>query len=84
MTRQNPYGQYAVYSQDKYLALFPDAVPAARYDKLDDAKEHADSVTYKMVVMDMKAESRGFIYVNDGTEPTPKTKSPFPDHCFVG
>jgi hypothetical protein len=67
MTRQNPYGQFAVYSQDKYLALFPDTVPAARYDKLEDAKDHADSVTYKMVVMDTKAESRGFIYVNDGT-----------------
>jgi hypothetical protein len=85
MTKQSPYGQYAVYSADNYQKLFPNAVPSARYDDLEHAKNHADSVTYKMVIVDMKAESRGLIYVNDATAPTPqKSRSPFPDHCFVG
>lgn len=84
MTTQNPYGQFSVYSLDKYQAHFPDAVPAARYDSLDNAKEHADSVTYAMVVVDTKAESRGFVYVNQGTEPAPANRNPFPAHCFAG
>lgn len=62
MTTQDPYGQYAVYSLDKYQALFPNAVPAGRYVFLENANKHADSVTYPMVVVDMKAESRGFVY----------------------
>lgn len=65
MTKQSPYGQFAVYSYDKYQALFPNAVPAARYEKLDDAKSHADSVTYKMAVVDMRSESSGFVYMNE-------------------
>jgi len=85
MTKQSPYGQYAVYSADNYQKLFPNAVPSARYDDLEHAKNHADSVTYKMVIVDMKAESRGLIYANDATAPTlQKSRSPFPDHCFVG
>lgn len=84
MTTQNPYGQYAVYSLDKYQAHFPNAVPAARYVFLDNAKKHADSVTYAMVVVDTKAESSGFIYTNQGTAPAPKAnRSPFPAHCFT-
>ena len=66
MTKQNPYGQFAVYSLDKYQAHFPNAVPAARYVFLDNAKKHADSVTYAMVVVDTTAESSGFIYTNQG------------------
>lgn len=65
MTKQNPYGQFAVYSYDKYQAQFPNAVPAARYNTLDDAKAHADTVRYKMVVVDMQSESSGFVYVNE-------------------
>lgn len=83
MTKQNPYGQYAVYSLDKYQAQFPNAIKAASYENLDDAKEHADSVTYPMVVVDMKAESRGFIYTNQNEGTEPANRSPFPDHCFV-
>jgi hypothetical protein len=85
MTRQSPYGQFAVYSRDKYQARFPNAIPAARYDHMEDAKNHADSVTYPMAVVDTKAESRGFIYTNEDTASEPQvTRSPFPDHCFVG
>jgi len=65
MTKQNPYGRFAVYSYDKYQSQFPSAVPAARYGDLDDAKAHADSVTYKMVVVDMQSESSGFVYMNE-------------------
>ena len=84
MTKQNPYGQFAVYSRDKYQSMFPNAIPAARYDNLQDAKDHAESVTYGMVVVDTKADSRGWIYVNEGTAPEPSAKrSPFPEHCFA-
>jgi hypothetical protein len=86
MIKQAPYGQYAVYSYENYRAMFPNAVPSARYDDIEHAKHHAESVTYKMVVVDMKAESRGLIYVNDdATAPTPKnSRPPFPGHCLVG
>jgi len=68
---KHAWGQFAVYSHDKWQEQFPNAVPAGRYDKLEDAKKHAESVTYKMVVVDSKAESRGFIYTNwsDGITP---------------
>lgn len=56
---EHPYGQYAVYSYDKWQAQFPNAVPAGRYDKLEDAIKHADSVTYKMIVVDMKSDEGG-------------------------
>lgn len=71
---KHAWGQYMVFSYDKYQADFPDVVPAGRYDRLDDAIKHAETVTYKMVVVDSKAESRGFIYCN---WPTPLT----PDNC---
>lgn len=69
---KHAWGQFAVYSHDKWQEQFPNAVPAGRYDKLDDAKKHAESVTYKMVVVDMKAESRGFIYTNWSAGITPE------------
>lgn len=61
---QHAWGQYAVYSYDRWIAHFPNAVPAGRYDKLEDAIKHAETVTYKMVVVDTKNESRGFVYTN--------------------
>ncbi len=68
---KHAWGRYGVYSYDKWQEQFPDVVPAGRYDKLEDAQKHAESVTYKMVVVDSKAESRGFIYTNwsDGITP---------------
>jgi hypothetical protein len=60
MTTQNPEGRFQVFSLDQY----PDGLPAGRYDQLRDAIKHAESVTYKMAVVDAKAESRGFIYCN--------------------
>lgn len=69
---KHAWGQFAVYSHDKWQEQFPNAVPAGRYDKLEDAKKHAESVTYKMVVVDMKAESRGFIYTNWSCGITPE------------
>lgn len=65
---QHPWAQYAVYSYDKWQAQFPNAVAAGCYDKLADAIKHADSVTYKMVVVDTKSESSGFAYVNWETQ----------------
>lgn len=73
---QHAWGRYMVFSNDKYKADFPNVVPAGRYDKLDDAIKHAESVTYKMVVVDSKAESRGFIYCNWAT-----TEPLTPDNC---
>lgn len=68
---QHAWGRYMVFSNAKYKD-YPNVVPAGRYDNLDDAKKHADSVTYKMAVVDSKAESRGFIYCN-WESPTPLT-----------
>lgn len=64
MTKQSPAGRYHVYSATNYHTSYPSVVPAARYDNLSDAIEHADSVTYRMAVVDSKEESRGFIHVN--------------------
>lgn len=61
---KHAWGRYMVFSHDKYQTNYPDVVPAGRYDRLGDAEKHANSVTYKMVVVDSKAESRGFIYCN--------------------
>lgn len=69
MTTQNPDGRYLVFSSDKYRN-FPDAVPAGRYERLRDAIMHADSVAYKMVVVDSQAESQGLVYINWDRAPT--------------
>lgn len=61
---KHAWGQYLVVSYERYHADFPNIVPAGRYDKLEDAKKHADSVTYRMVVIDSKDESRGFVFTN--------------------
>lgn len=62
MTTQSINGQYLVISADR--ASNPNKLPAARYERLRDAIKHAESVTYKMAVIDSKAESRGYIYIN--------------------
>lgn len=71
MTRQSPAGRYLVISthhlQEQGSA---NVVPAARYDILRDAIAHCESVTYRMGVMDSKAESRGFVYRNWESPPT--------------
>ena len=71
MTKQSPDGRYLVISnhhlQEQGSA---NVVPAGRYDLLRDAIAHCGSVTFKMGVMDAKAESRGFIYRNWETPPT--------------
>lgn len=70
MTKQSPDGRYLVISnhhlQEQGSA---NVVPAGRYDLLRDAIAHCESVTYKMGVMDAKAESRGFIYTNWNAAP---------------
>ena len=53
--------QYAVYSVDRYSL---DAIPAGEYDTLAKAIAHAETVTYKMAVVDRLFESRGFVYTN--------------------
>lgn len=63
MTKQSPDGRYLVFSTDEYQN-YPEVTPAARYVLLRDAIKHAESVTYKMAVVDSLAESRGFIYIN--------------------
>jgi hypothetical protein len=55
-----PDGRYQVFN----VATYPDSLPAGSYELLLDAINHADSVTYKMAIIDIKAESRGFIYCN--------------------
>lgn len=77
MTKQSPNGRYLVIS-DHHLQEQGSAnvVPAGRYESLEDAIEHAESVTYKMGVMDSKAESRGFIYTNWGRKLPPKKYVP--------
>ena len=52
--------RYAVYSVDRY----PDGGPAGEYPSLEQAIEHAETVTYKMAVVDRCFESRGFVYCN--------------------
>lgn len=69
MTKQKPFGRYAVYSLDSYQNNYPNAVPAARYDDRIEAEKHADSVTYKMCVIDMTAESRGYVHFNWNDQP---------------
>lgn len=64
MTKQSPSGRYQVFSAKDYHTRYPSVVPAGSYDNLPAAIAHADSVTYKMAVIDAKAESRGFIYIN--------------------
>lgn len=64
MTKQTPDGRYLVISSHHLQEQLQDVVPAGRYAELRDAINHAESVTYKMGVMDAKAESRGFIYIN--------------------
>jgi hypothetical protein len=66
MTKQSPTGRYQVFSAMNYHTRYPNITPAARYDLLRDAISHADSVTYRMAVVDELAESRGFIYTNWG------------------
>lgn len=61
-----PNGRYEVFNAETYRNH---AVPAGSYDHLLDAIKHADSVTYKMAILDTKAESRGFIYCNWETSP---------------
>lgn len=61
---RDAWARYAVYSFDKYQAQFPDAVPAGRYDKLEDAVKHANTVTYKMIVVDSQAESNEIVHAN--------------------
>lgn len=75
MTKQSPDGRYLVISnhhlQEQGAA---NVVPSGRYASLEDAIEHAESVTYKMGVMDSKAESRGFIYTNCSGKKLPPKK----------
>lgn len=61
---KHAWGRFMVYSAEKYRSDYPDVVPAGRYDNFDDAKKHANSVTYKMAVVDSKNESVGFLYCN--------------------
>lgn len=63
MTKQSPNGRYKVFSTDDYRD-YPNVTPAGRYDQLQDAIQHAESVTYRMAVVDAKEESLGFIYCN--------------------
>lgn len=63
MTKQSPTGRYLVFSADDYHDD-QDVIEAGRYVLLSDAIAHADSVTYKMAVVDSLQESRGFIYIN--------------------
>lgn len=65
MTKQNPEGRYQVFSADEYRN-YPEVTPAGRYAWLRDAIKHCESVTYRMAVVDAKAESRGFVYCNWG------------------
>ena len=69
MTKQNSGGRYQVFSTREYED-YPNVTPAARYDTLRDAIAHAESVTYKMVVVDAQAESRGLLYINWEQHPT--------------
>lgn len=77
MTKQSPDGRYLVIS-DHHLQEqgAANVVPAGRYENLEDAIEHAESVTYRMGVMDAKAESRGYIYTNWGKKLPPKKYVP--------
>jgi hypothetical protein len=55
--------RFEVFNVESY-SDYPNAVPAGRYGRVLDAIKHAESVTYKMAIVDSKAESRGFIYCN--------------------
>jgi hypothetical protein len=55
--------RFEVFNVEAY-SDYPEVVPAGRYARLLDAIKHAETVTYKMAVIDSKAESRGFIYCN--------------------
>lgn len=61
--------RYAVYSLDSYNPSIASVVPAGEYDSLDRAIAHAETVTYKMAVVDQLHESRGFIYTNYESSP---------------
>jgi hypothetical protein len=55
--------RYKVFNVESY-SDYPNVVPAGRYASILDAIKHADSVTYRMAVVDDGAESRGFVYCN--------------------
>ena len=59
----SPDERFKVFNVESY-SDYPEVVPAGRYARLVDAIKHAESVTYKMAVVDSNAESRGFIYCN--------------------
>jgi hypothetical protein len=55
--------RYKVFNVEAY-SDYPEVVPAGQYARILDAIKHAESVTYKMGVVDTQAESRGFVYCN--------------------
>lgn len=59
-----PLQRYHVFSVMAYSEIPTFTTPAGRYASLDEAKAHCESVTYRMAVIDVMAESRDFIYCN--------------------
>lgn len=56
--------RYHVHSATRFHSDYPAIVPAGEYDTLQQAIKHAETVTYKMAVIDSHFESRGFVYTN--------------------